>query len=137
MYNATLMSIKFTFLLPYYRVFRVKKVQKIVVGVGVLIGCWALSQLLIVIFNCSPVNKFWDDTVPGTCIPNLPFWYINAAGNVVTDVSIFVLPLPVLKSLNLQRPQKILLMGIFSLGLFVSHHSIRDIFRKFCADNSA
>lgn len=120
MYNATLMSIKFTFLLQYHRVFRVRKIHKPVLVIGVLIGCWTLSQLLTVIFSCSPIRKFWDRDMPGTCIPNLPLWYINAAGNVATDLAIFVLPLPVLKNLNLPRPQKILLMGIFSLGLFVS-----------------
>lgn len=98
--------------------------QKIITLAGIPIGCWSLSQLLIVIFNCNPINKFWDPTLPGTCIPNLPFWYINAAGNIVTDVSIFILPLPVLKSLNLERPQKILLMAIFSLGFFTCAISI-------------
>ena len=120
LYNASLTAVKFTFLTQYYRVFRVKKMQKIILVAGVLVGCWALSQLLIVIFNCNPVNKFWDQSVPGYCIPNLPFWYINAAGNIVTDVTIFVLPLPVLRHLNLQRSQKILLIGIFSIGFFVS-----------------
>ncbi|KAB5578149.1 hypothetical protein GE09DRAFT_1088676 [Coniochaeta sp. 2T2.1] len=98
--------------------------QKIILVAGVLIGCWSLSQLLIVIFNCNPVNRFWDTSVPGYCIPNLPFWYINAAGNIVTDVTIFVLPLPVLRHLNLQRPQKILLIGIFSIGFFTCAISI-------------
>ncbi|KAJ9143989.1 Integral membrane protein [Coniochaeta hoffmannii] len=124
LYNASLTAVKFTFLTQYYRVFRVKKMQKIIIVAGVLIGCWALSQLLIVIFNCNPVNKFWDQSVSGTCIPNLPFWYINAAGNIVTDVTIFVLPLPVLRHLNLQRPQKILLIGIFSIGFFTCAISI-------------
>lgn len=103
--------------------------QKIILFAGVFIGCWALSQLLVVIFNCNPVNKFWDSSVPGTCIPNLPFWYINAAGNIATDVTIFTLPLPVLRHLNLQRPQKILLMGIFSIGFFVSHSVISSASR--------
>ncbi|KAB5584948.1 hypothetical protein GE09DRAFT_1048168 [Coniochaeta sp. 2T2.1] len=124
LYNAALTAVKFTFLAQYYRVFRVRKMQKIILVAGVLIGCWSLSQLLIVIFNCNPVNRFWDTSVPGNCIPNLPFWYINAAGNIVTDVTIFVLPLPVLRHLNLQRPQKILLIGIFSIGFFTCAISI-------------
>ncbi|OIW28146.1 hypothetical protein CONLIGDRAFT_716508 [Coniochaeta ligniaria NRRL 30616] len=124
LYNASLTAVKFTFLAQYYRVFRVKKMQKIIMVAGVFIGCWALSQLLIVIFTCNPVSKFWDSSVSGTCIPNLPFWYINAAGNIVTDVTIFILPLPVLRHLNLQRQQKILLIGIFSIGFFTCAISI-------------
>lgn len=94
--------------------------QKIIIIASVFIGCWALSQLLIVIFDCTPIPKFWDQSLPGTCVPNLPFWYINAAGNIITDVTIFILPLPVLRSLNLQKSQRVLLLGIFSLGFFVS-----------------
>jgi len=123
LYNATLMSAKVTFLLQYYRVFTLRKMRIIVLAALSIIGCWCLSQLLVVIFNCNPIHKFWKPETPGTCIPNLPFWYINAAGNIVTDVAIFILPLPVLSSLNLRKAQKLVLMGIFSLGFFVSSRS--------------
>ncbi|RYP88500.1 hypothetical protein DL769_000267 [Monosporascus sp. CRB-8-3] len=117
-YNATLTSVKLTFLLQYYRVFDVHKVRRAIIVALVIVGCWCISQLLIVIFTCSPIEKFWIPSLPGTCIPNLPFWYINAAGNLATDVAIFLLPLPALGSLNLRKPQKIFLIGIFSLGFF-------------------
>ena len=82
----------------------------------VIIGCWCTSQLLIVIFNCQPINGFWDSSVKAKCIPNLPFWYINAAGNIATDIAIFILPLPVIGNLKLAKAQKYVLLGIFSLG---------------------
>ncbi|RYP39580.1 hypothetical protein DL767_002128 [Monosporascus sp. MG133] len=124
-YNATLTSVKLTFLLQYYRVFAVRKnMRRTIIITLVIVGCWCLSQLLIVIFNCSPIEKFWTPTLPGRCIPNLPFWYINAAGNLATDVAIFLLPLPALRSLNLRNPQKLFLMGIFSLGFFTCAISV-------------
>jgi len=94
--------------------------QKAILVAGIFIGCWTISQLLITIFTCHPISKFWNSSLPGSCIPSLPFWYINAAGNILTDVTIFVLPLPALRSLNLHRNQKIVLLAIFSLGFFVS-----------------
>lgn len=120
LYNATMMSAKITFLLQYYRVFTLNRMRIVVLTALGIIGCWSLSQLLVAIFNCTPIQKFWLPATEGTCIPNLPFWYINAAGNIVTDVAIFVLPLPALSSLKLRKPQKLLLIGIFSLGFFVS-----------------
>lgn len=116
MYNATILSIKLTFLLQYYRVLAVHKMKTVIIVATVLIMCWSVSQLLVATFNCSPIPKFWDDSISGSCIPNYPFWYINAAGNIATDVAIFVMPLPVLGKLNLRKAQKIMLMGIFSLG---------------------
>lgn len=77
---------------------------------------WSVSQLLIVTFPCSPVQKFWHTELPGRCVPNLPFWYINAAGNIATDLAIFIMPLPVLNKLQLRKKQKYFLMAIFSLG---------------------
>ncbi|KAJ9165690.1 Integral membrane protein [Coniochaeta hoffmannii] len=118
LYNAALTSVKFTFLLQYYRIFEVRKMQKAILIAGIFIGCWTISQLLITIFTCHPISKFWNSSLPGSCIPSLPFWYINAAGNILTDVTIFVLPLPALRSLNLHRNQKIVLLAIFSLGFF-------------------
>ncbi|RYP15889.1 hypothetical protein DL765_005423 [Monosporascus sp. GIB2] len=123
-YNATLAAVKLTFLLQYYRVFAVPKMRRAIIVVLVIVGCWCLSQLLIAIMPCRPIEKYWTPTLPGTCIGNNPFWYINAAGNLATDVVIFVLPLPALGSLNLRKRLKIVLMGIFSLGFFTCAISV-------------
>jgi hypothetical protein len=115
-YNASLMAVKVSFLLQYYRVFTVKYMKRIFLIALVIIGSWCMSQLLVSIFNCTPIAGFWDRSIPAKCIPNLPFWYINAAGNIATDVAIFVLPLPVIRGLKLGQTQRLVLIGIFSLG---------------------
>ncbi|KAK8872441.1 integral membrane protein [Apiospora arundinis] len=48
-------------------------------------------------------------------LPYLP-GYSNAAGNIVTDILILLLPLPMIRALNLPRAQKLGLIGIFCLG---------------------
>lgn len=94
--------------------------RKVVITALVFVALWSISQLLVTIFTCTPIDKFWSPELPGTCVPNLPFWYINAAGNILTDVIVFVVPLPALGSLKLAKSQKVMLLGIFSLGFFVS-----------------
>ncbi|KAJ4393158.1 hypothetical protein N0V93_002365 [Gnomoniopsis smithogilvyi] len=118
LYNLTLAMVKLTFLFQYYRVLAVHQMKRVIWVGGTIIMLWAISQLLVVIFNCTPVQKFWETDLDGTCIPNLPFWYINAAGNIVTDLAIFIMPLPVLNRLQLRKKQKYFLLGIFSLGFF-------------------
>lgn len=108
--------IKLTFLIQYYRVLGVYKMKKVIWYTGVVIMMWAFSQLLVVIFSCTPVQKFWETELEGQCLPNLPFWYINAAGNIATDLAILGMPLPVLAKLKLRRQQKYILLGIFCLG---------------------
>ncbi|KAK0624600.1 hypothetical protein B0T17DRAFT_245961 [Bombardia bombarda] len=125
LYNGSLTATKIAFLLQYYRVLTTKKMQNIILIALAFISLWSISQLLVVIFTCTPIEKFWlGDAMEGTCVPNLPFWYINAAGNIITDVVIFVVPLPALGSLNLRKTQKLLLIAIFSLGFFTCAISI-------------
>ncbi|KAK1987629.1 hypothetical protein LZ30DRAFT_155076 [Colletotrichum cereale] len=124
LYNAALGGIKMTFLLQYYRVLGVQKMRKYFIGSMVIIGAWSVSQLFLIIFNCTPVATFWDKTIPGTCLPNNPGWYFSATGNIITDLMIFVLPLPVIVRLKLHRRQKYVLLGIFSLGFFTCAISV-------------
>lgn len=113
-----------TFLFQYYRVFSSLRMKTYICLAGVLIIIWSISQILVVVFTCLPVQKFWLPETPGTCVALVPFWYANAAGNIVTDVLIFLLPLPVIGSLNLKKGPKILLLGIFGLGFFTCAISI-------------
>lgn len=105
-----------TFLLQYYRVLAVQRMRIIYIVAIVIVGCWGLSQVLIGIFMCWPIRGFWDKTVEATCIPQSPQFQINAAGNIITDVAVFLLPMPVIKHLKLPRTQRVLLFGVFSLG---------------------
>ncbi|KAK4167243.1 hypothetical protein QBC43DRAFT_204141 [Cladorrhinum sp. PSN259] len=125
LYNASLTAIKVAFLLQYWRILGTAQMRRVIMIAGVFVALWSISQLLVVIFTCTPIEKFWlGDQVPGTCIPNLPFWYINAAGNIVTDVTVFLVPLPALSRLNLRRNQKIALLGVFCLGFFTCAISV-------------
>lgn len=124
-YNISLAGIKLTFLLQYNRVLAAHKMQKVMWILGALIMTWAIAQIFLAIFPCMPAQKFWDTDIPGKCRPDQPFWYINAAGNIVTDLVILALPLPVLSALQLRKKQKYFLLGIFSLGfLYVTLSSI-------------
>lgn len=120
LYNGSLTATKLTFLLQYYRILGQGQMKKVISVAFVIVALWSISQLLVTIFNCTPIQKFWLPETPGTCIPNLPFWYINAAGNIVTDVIVFVVPLPALSRLKLHKNQKLALIGVFCLGFFVS-----------------
>ncbi|KAK4647821.1 uncharacterized protein QC761_104720 [Podospora bellae-mahoneyi] len=124
LYNGSLTAIKITFLLQYWRILGTPQMRKVVMFAGIIVALWSISQLLVVIFTCTPIERFWLPETPGTCIPNLPFWYINAAGNIVTDVIVFVVPLPALSKLNLKKNQKVALIGIFCLGFFTCAISV-------------
>ncbi len=106
-----------TFLFQYYRVVaQVRRFRIVYIVFMFLIGGWTISQIFIVVFSCVPVYKFWDPSVKGTCSNNVAEQDLNAIGNIITDFLVLLLPLPVLLRLQLEKPQKIALVGIFCLG---------------------
>ncbi|KAF7552844.1 hypothetical protein G7Z17_g4018 [Cylindrodendrum hubeiense] len=117
-YNLALAAIKMTFLFQYYRAMTVHRLKKAYIAALVIVGAWSLSQILLNALACRPVSAFWDKEAGGSCIPSNPSWYINAAGNIATDILILLLPLPIIRKLQLGRRQKYVLTSIFCLGFF-------------------
>ena len=69
------------------------------------------------IFACTPVAYFWEKSISnGHCINLLAFWFSNAAFNILSDLVIIILPIPVLKSLSIPLKQKYGLIMIFIMG---------------------
>ncbi|KAI1176792.1 hypothetical protein F4777DRAFT_597194 [Nemania sp. FL0916] len=123
-YNAGLMAVKLTFLAQYYRALALKRFQTVCIVAMIIVGAWSLSQVLVGLFICTPVAGFWDKSLHARCIPVPLQWYVNAGGNIISDIIVFVLPLPVLTHLNLPKVQRLTLVGIFSLGFFTCAISV-------------
>ena len=118
LYHAGLCGAKMTFLLQYYRIFALQRMRVAYIVAIVVVGAWSFAQVLIALLICRPIQGLWDKSIEAQCMPNSPQIYVNAGGNIITDVAIFLLPLPALQHLNLQKRQKWMLLGIFSLGFF-------------------
>jgi hypothetical protein len=115
-YQMTLFSSKASILLQYKRVFKIRTMMlacNIMLGVVVVYGTWTFISAWL---NCVPVAKFWNDSLPGYCLSREGLWFSNSAMHILTDLILIVLPMPVLKSLQLARKQKVALMGVFALG---------------------
>lgn len=69
-------------------------------------------------FLCVPVRAFWEPDLAGAhCINRTFVWFFHASINILTDLIIFIIPIPVISSLKLPRKQKILVMFLFGLGV--------------------
>ncbi|KAJ4389543.1 hypothetical protein N0V93_007013 [Gnomoniopsis smithogilvyi] len=115
-YNVGTCILKISILFQYRRIFRVPLMQTATLVGLIFEGAWALTLSVLLPLVCTPVAFFWDSSLQGTCLNQLAIWYVMAAINLVTDFVIFSLPLPVIKSLQLPKRQKALLMGVFCLG---------------------
>lgn len=67
-------------------------------------------------FFCTPVKKSWYPEIPGHCGDSNMKYIAAASVDLVIDVIIIVLPMPILWGLQLPLARKIALMGVFALG---------------------
>ncbi|KAF2262370.1 hypothetical protein CC78DRAFT_582671 [Lojkania enalia] len=124
-YYLALTFTKISILAQYLRIFpspRFRAVCCIVLAFVVGFGFWGLFGS---IFLCMPVQFFWDKTVQnGECLNQFVVWFLNAGINILQDFTILILPMPLLRRLNVPKPQKRALIAIFALGGFVCLISI-------------
>jgi hypothetical protein len=115
-YVATPPAIKLCILLMYKRIFATREFVLATKIVGSVLFIWFLVCFLMGIFNCLPIDSFWDPNIQGTCI-SFEYYSIGyAVVNISTDIVILALPIRVVWNLQLPRGQKIALTLIFMLG---------------------
>ncbi|KAI9799501.1 MAG: hypothetical protein M1833_004023 [Piccolia ochrophora] len=120
-------------LVMYQRIFPVSRLMLNVRRMGSYSVAWWLSLFYVTgriiaftfatVFQCAPVYYFWDRRNEGECLP-IGSLYTATFTNIVADLVILVLPLPMVWQLQLRLGQKIALTGIFTLGFFVCMTSI-------------
>ncbi|KAI0540514.1 fucose permease [Xylaria digitata] len=123
LYNPALMAFKTSILVFYLRLSKnTQKVLRLVSwAVLIIVNLAGTVLTLLNIFQCHPVQAAFNLTdPPGRCIPLLTEFICSAPVNIVTDLAILALPLPVLTSMRLPPRQKIILIITFALGIFVT-----------------
>lgn len=115
-YYVSLGLTKSSIILQYQRIFSMKKFQIaswIVMASVIVYTVWAVFGS---IFACIPVRAFWTQTEHAKCINQKAMWFTNAAINIITDFAIIMLPMPVVRSLQMGKRQKQVLLLIFGIG---------------------
>ena len=107
---------KYSILLFYRRLFPSKSILRLLQVVASVVLAWQIAIIAGIIWQCRPVQKAWDITVPGTCIDVAKLFLGNAIPNIITDVVIIMIPLPLTWNLQLPRSQRLLLCGVFLTG---------------------
>ena len=81
-----------------------------------------LALTFLNILQCRPVGAAFDDPILPTakCIDIVTLYLSSAPVNIITDLAILFLPMPILTSMRLPRTEKIILIVTFSFGAFVA-----------------
>ncbi|KAH7420176.1 MFS transporter-like protein [Cadophora sp. MPI-SDFR-AT-0126] len=123
LYNPALMATKTSILIFYLRMSR--NTQKILrIASYVTLGVVNIAGVVLTFLNafqCSPVNAAYDPTKSNQkCISIVTLYLCSAPVNIITDLAILVLPIPVLTGMRLPQRQKTVLILTFALGVFVT-----------------
>ncbi|EMC99726.1 hypothetical protein BAUCODRAFT_63880 [Baudoinia panamericana UAMH 10762] len=124
-YNLGLYVTKLAILFQYLRIFPQRGFRMACYGVIAATTIHANWAFWSSIFFCRPVSAYWDITITNAkCLDRESVWFANAAVNIVTDIAIAILPLPLINQLNIAKRPKIALMCVFALGGFTCIVSI-------------
>ncbi len=85
---------------------------------GFVIMAYHLAQAFAFLFGCWPFAKNWDITIEsGHCIDRFKLVVAFNALNVITDIAIWTLPIPVLWNLHMSMRLKTEILAVFGVGL--------------------
>jgi len=117
-YVIGLYFVKLSFLILFYRVFGVNRYFRW--ALYSVLGIWtayAVTDTLIVIFQCTPVHKAWDLEVNGYCLDLVKLGVSSGYINIFTDLLILILPIPMVWSLQLSSSVSLAVIAIFATGV--------------------
>ncbi|CAG8122282.1 unnamed protein product [Penicillium olsonii] len=125
LYLVELLLIKVSILMFYRRIFNM---NWMIWTCLILSCCWCTGSMVAALSAPKPISYFWSevsDPSSGIWRYNFYYYYIgNAASNVVLDVLIFIIPIPIVWKLQMRTGQKIAICSLFLLGGFVCVASI-------------
>ena len=91
-------------------------------------GAWrGASYSQIATLECRPIRAAWNPFYAGEvrCIPLLTEFICSSPINIITNLCLLFLPIPVLTGMRLPKRQKMAVVFLFSLGIFGMSHGCR------------
>lgn len=114
---AAVTFVRASVLLLYIRIFRTPTFRTacyVVHGVNV---AYFIAVVLACCLICRPFTYNWDHSIRGTCGNQKSLDLFIGVFNLLLDVTTVILPMPVLWGLQMATSKKVVLTGMFSLGI--------------------
>jgi hypothetical protein len=116
-YYLALAFLRISLLVQYYRIFVLQHIRRIVLIVGIISAAFSICTIVTQIFFCVPIDKWWfGNSKPGFCVNRVALWYFNSIVHIFIDIAIVLIPIPVIKHLEIPRKQKRMLIFVFAMG---------------------
>ncbi|KAK4867420.1 hypothetical protein LT330_000930 [Penicillium expansum] len=123
LYNPALMAVKTSILVFFLTLTRNQKVFQCANYVTLfIVNAAGLALTLVNVFQCRPIGAVFLSDVPAyaNCTDIVTLYLSSSPVNIITDLAILLLPMPLLTKMRLPFKQKIILVITFSFGFFVA-----------------
>ncbi|KAJ5673982.1 Major facilitator superfamily domain general substrate transporter [Penicillium macrosclerotiorum] len=123
LYNPALMAVKTSILVFYLTLTRNQKVFRWANYVTLaVVNAAGFALTMVNVFQCRPVSAAFHSTVPSyaKCTDIVTLYLSSSPVNIITDLAILFLPMPILTQMRLPKKQKVILIITFSFGFFVA-----------------
>ncbi|KAI1293351.1 hypothetical protein F5Y03DRAFT_374002 [Xylaria venustula] len=134
-YDFAIASTKLSILALYHRIFVTIRMRIIVWITAILVFAWLIEMEIVLGFGCQPIQGWWDAKVAATakCVDKVAFTYSTNILNLIFDLWIFSIPIPIIMKLNVNKGKRFALCCLFSIGLGVCALSIARLSVVFSA----
>lgn len=87
-----------------------------------VVNAGGLALTLVTVLQCDPVSAAFYAVPPpqAQCTDILTIYLSSIPLNIITDLAILFLPMPILTAMRLPKKQKLILVVTFSFGIFVA-----------------
>ncbi|KAI0542042.1 hypothetical protein GGR58DRAFT_497397 [Xylaria digitata] len=134
-YDFAIASTKLSILALYHRIFVTTKIRVAVWITAGFVFAWLIEMEIILGLGCQPIQGWWDPAIAATakCVDKVAFTYSTNILNLIFDLWIFSMPIPIIMKLQVNRGKRIALCCLFSIGLGVCGLSIARLSVVFSA----
>ena len=81
-----------------------------------IVTAWTVSFFFSHLFTCYPITPLVEAFYGNKCVDTIPPWYAGCVSDILLDVMILSMPIPMVLKLQLPLKQRLAVLGMFLSG---------------------
>lgn len=117
-YVPALAFAKVSLIILYHRIMNKRSAYRwTLYTISAIVCGYSIAIIFALIFACSPIQRSWDSSIThGYCIDRNGLYIATAVTNIITDLALIVVPIPLVSNLQMPRMKKVGLLLMFTIG---------------------
>lgn len=87
-----------------------------------MVAAYTVIIASLLLFHCQPIRTNWDPYTSGTCLNSAVLYMAIAVSNIVSDVVLFIIPIPMVLRLQMRPAVKVGAVLMFGIGSMYEYH---------------